>query len=52
MDVDIAVPGGGPGGNEAAIRAAQLSARVARIHRAIDVPNRKPTRGISVITAT
>jgi len=37
MDVDIAVPGGGPGGpggNAAAIRAAQLGARVACIDRA------------------
>jgi pyruvate/2-oxoglutarate dehydrogenase complex dihydrolipoamide dehydrogenase (E3) component len=34
MDVDIAVLGGGPGGNAAAIRAAQLGARVACIDRA------------------
>jgi hypothetical protein len=37
MDVDIAVPGGGPGGpggNAATIRAAQLGARVACIDRA------------------
>jgi dihydrolipoamide dehydrogenase len=34
MDVDIAVLGGGPGGYTAAIRAAQLGARVACIDRA------------------
>ena len=34
MDVDIAVLGGGPGGYTAAIRAAQLAARVACIDRA------------------
>ena len=34
MDVDVAVLGGGPGGYTAAIRAAQLGARVACIERA------------------
>jgi dihydrolipoamide dehydrogenase len=34
MDVDLAVLGGGPGGYTAAIRAAQLGARVACIDRA------------------
>src|SRR5262249_62148354 len=34
MDVDVAVLGGGPGGYTAAIRAAQLGARVACIDRA------------------
>ena len=34
MDVDVAVLGGGPGGYAAAIRAAQLGARVACIERA------------------
>src|ERR1044071_2188425 len=33
MDVDIAVLGGGPGGYTAAIRAAQLGAKVACIER-------------------
>ena len=33
MDVDVAVLGGGPGGKTAAIRAAQLGARVACIER-------------------
>jgi dihydrolipoamide dehydrogenase len=34
MDVDVAVLGGGPGGYPAAIRTAQLGARVACIDRA------------------
>jgi pyruvate/2-oxoglutarate dehydrogenase complex dihydrolipoamide dehydrogenase (E3) component len=34
MDIDVAVLGGGPGGYTAAIRAAQLGARVACIERA------------------
>jgi len=34
MEVDVAVLGGGPGGYTAAIRAAQLGARVACIERA------------------
>ena len=34
VDVDVAVLGGGPGGYTAAIRAAQLGARVACIDRA------------------
>ena len=33
MDVDVAVLGGGPGGYSAAIRAAQLGAKVACIER-------------------
>jgi dihydrolipoamide dehydrogenase len=33
MEVDVAVLGGGPGGYTAAIRAAQLGARVACIER-------------------
>jgi pyruvate/2-oxoglutarate dehydrogenase complex dihydrolipoamide dehydrogenase (E3) component len=39
MDVDIAVLGGGPGDCTAAIRAAQLGARVACIDRAISSYN-------------
>jgi dihydrolipoamide dehydrogenase len=40
MDVDIAVLGGGPGGYTAAIRAAQLGARVACIDRAPELGGR------------
>src|SRR4051795_4143400 len=37
MDVDIAVLGGGPGGYSAAIRAAQLGARVACVEKEPDL---------------
>src|ERR1700692_3181665 len=37
MEVDVAVLGGGPGGYTAAIRAAQLGARVACIERASEL---------------
>jgi dihydrolipoamide dehydrogenase len=45
MDVDIAVLGGGPGGYTAAIRAAQLGARVACIDRAPELGGTCPRIG-------
>jgi len=41
MEIDVAVLGDGPGGYTAAIRAAQLGARVACLERASELKGQK-----------